>query len=143
MNIKTVKSFIEAINKHNIKEIYSLMAEDFLFVDTWANEIHGREDMKNSWEGYFEWFPDYLIEAAEILECKNIISVFGFAGGTYHGEKTQDKKNRWRLPAAWKVKAENGKIKHWQVYCDSKIPFDIMDMNDKEKVNTLKNEKLL
>ena len=143
MNIKTVKSFIEAINKHNIEEIYSLMAEDFFFVDAWANEVHGREDMKNSWSGYFEWFPDYLIEAVDLLECKNIISVFGFAGGTYLGEKTQDKKNRWRLPAAWKVKAKNGKIKYWQVYCDSKIPFDIMDMKDKEKVNVLKNDKLL
>ena len=118
------------------------MAEDFLFIDTWANEIHGRENMKSSWEGYFEWFPDYLIEAGDILECSDIISVFGFAGGTYHGKETKDKKNYWRLPAAWKVKTKNGKIKHWQVYSDSKIPFDIINMNDKEKADALKNENL-
>ena len=132
MNTETVKAFIKAVNKHDIEEINSLTAEDFLFVDTWANEVHGRENMNNSWAGYFEWFPDYLIEPLDILECKDIISVFGFAGGTFHGKKTKGGKNQWRLPAAWKVKAENGKIKYWQVYCDSKIPFDTMDMNNKE-----------
>jgi hypothetical protein len=31
------------------------------------------------------------------------------------------------VPAAWRVIVENGKVKVWQVYADSKIPFDIMN----------------
>jgi hypothetical protein len=55
------------------------------------------------------------------------VAIVGYASATYQGIKTSDNKNFWKLPAAWKAIAENGKIRLWQVICDSKIPFDIMN----------------
>jgi len=55
------------------------------------------------------------------------VAIVGYASATYRGIKTSDNKNFWKLPAAWKAIAENGKIRLWQVICDSKIPFDIMN----------------
>jgi len=39
---------------------------------------------------------------------------------------------------AWRVVVENGLIKSWQVYADSKIPFDIMNDSDKNEVENQK-----
>jgi len=40
------------------------------------------------------------------------------------------KENYWHLSVAWKAIIKNGKIQLWQVYADSKIPFDIMNKNN-------------
>ena len=129
----TVLSFVDAINTHDVEQIYSLMADDHLFVDAYASEVYGKENMKESWIGYFKWFPDYHIEVSDILVDGSEVAIFGFASGTYHGLQTEDNRNYYRLPASWKViVADNEKIKHWQVFCDSKIPFDIMVNADRE-----------
>lgn len=123
---QTALSFVDAINAHDVEKIYSLMTDDHLFIDTYASEVHGKEDMRKSWIGYFEWFPDYLIDVTDVLVDGNKVAIFGFASGTYRGEKTADNRYYYRLPAAWKVVVEEGKVKLWQVFADSKIPFDIM-----------------
>ena len=130
MNSQIAIDFVAAINAHDIEKMIMLMAVDHVFVDAYGN-IASKEMMIHGWPGYFSWFPDYLIEIDEILENANTIALFGYASGTYHGETTADNKNYWRIPVAWRVIVENGLIKSWQVYADSKIPFDIMNDNDK------------
>ncbi len=56
----------------------------------------------------------------------NIISLFGFAEGTFQ-DMSANSENYWRLPAAWQAIIKKGKIQVWQVYADSKIPYDIID----------------
>jgi hypothetical protein len=85
--------------------------------------------MKAGWAGYFQWFPDYKIEITELFEDEGTIAAFGFAEGTFKGIKTTNNENYWRLPAAWKAIIEDGKIKLWQVYADTKVPFDIINNN--------------
>lgn len=123
----TVLDYVRAINEHNIEKIYALMADDHMFIDTYASQVHGKDAMKNGWIGYFEWFPDYLIEATDILVEDKTVVIIGYASAAFQGIKTWDNKNYWKLPAAWKAVVENGKIQLWQVICDSKIPFDIMN----------------
>ena len=130
-------SFVDAINIHDIDKIYSLMADDHLFIDAYASEVHGREEMKRSWIGYFEWFPDYRIEVTDVFVDEEKVAIFGIASGTYRGEVTDDGRNRYKLPAAWNVVVGNNKVKLWQVICDSKIPFDIMNEVDKNIVDKL------
>ena len=130
-------SFVDAINIHDIDKIYSLMADDHLFIDAYASEVHGREEMKRSWIGYFEWFPDYRIEVTDVFVDEEKVAIFGIASGTYRGEVTDDGRNRYKLPAAWKVVVGNNKVKLRQVICDSKIPFDIMNEVDKNLVDKL------
>ena len=129
MNKKTVYDFANAINEHNTDKIFFLMADDHKFIDSHGNEATGKDNMKAGWKGYFQLFPDYRIEITDFFDDGNIIACFGFASGTYKGLAKEKNENYWRLPASWKVIVENNKIKLWQVYADTKIPFDIIENN--------------
>lgn len=129
MSKQTIYDFANAINQRDVDKICSLMTDDHTFVDAHGNEVIGREKMKAGWAGYFQWFPDYKIEITDLFSDGNTLAAFGFASGTYKGKTTASKKNYWRLPAAWKAIIADNKIKVWQVYADTKIPFDIIGKN--------------
>lgn len=122
--------YIDAINRADVEELYRLMADDFLFVDAHDNRVAGREAMRESWIGYFGMFPNYKIEVEEVLEKGTLLCILGYASGTYKGLADHSESNRWRVPAAWKVVVENGKVKHWQVYADNIIVMDIINKNN-------------
>lgn len=117
----TIQAFIQAINQQDLEAINELMADDFSFIDTYGNS-ELKERMITGWPGYFEWFPDYLIDIQEYVENDEFTVILGFASGSYLGKPER----AWRLPAAWKVVVEGGQIKVWQVYCDSKKQLDAM-----------------
>ncbi|MCL2098117.1 MAG: nuclear transport factor 2 family protein [Bacteroidales bacterium] len=127
---ETVHEFVKSINEHNVNKIYDLMDNDFRFIDAYGSEETGKEHMRESWIGYFRWFPDYKIEIIDLFSDSNILVILGFASGTYQNKKAANDENHWRLPAAWKIVVSENKIKQWQVYCDSKIPFDIIERNN-------------
>jgi ketosteroid isomerase-like protein len=128
MNNQIVQNFASAINEHNVDKICSLMTDDHTFIDSQGNVALGKEQMRAGWIGYFQMFPDYKIEITEIFVNGDTVAAFGFAGGTFQG--LNDKKdNYWHLPASWKAITKDGKIQLWQVYADSKIPFDIINKN--------------
>jgi hypothetical protein len=77
------------------------------------------------WRAYFEWFPDYYIEIADVFEDGDNFALFGFAGGSFKGKQSQS----WRLPAAWKAFVKDGRVTLWQVFADTKIPFEIIERN--------------
>src|SRR4030095_1485834 len=127
MSKQNVLDFIQAINDHSIEKISALVTDDHIFTDAHNNSITGKETIKQGWAGYFKWFPDYKIEIDEFYESDDTFVMFGFASATYRGINPVT--NHWKLPAAWKACMENSKIKLWQVYCDTKIPYDIMEKN--------------
>jgi limonene-1,2-epoxide hydrolase len=116
--IDVVTAFIAAINRHNPSEIFGLMTEDHVFVDSGGRSQSGREDMVAGWQEYFRMFPDYKIDVDCILGEKALVAVFGSASGTYDGKRGLVPENRIEMPAAWKAAVENGKVKLWQVYAD-------------------------
>lgn len=89
------------------------------------------------WKGYFAWIPDYKIEIETMMEHGDTVTAFGFASGTFNGVPTSDKRNHWRLPASWKAIVANGKIKLWQVYADTKIPFEIIERYTQKPAETM------
>lgn len=113
---KVVLQFIEALNNADIEEIANLMSEDHVFIDSGDGRYTGKETMKQGWIVYFNMFPDYKIEPIDITEKDSTIGVFGYASGSYKGNKNK----HFRIPASWKAVVENGKIKSWQVYCEMK-----------------------
>jgi len=125
MKKNIVTNFINAINSKDIEALVSLMSEDHTFIDAYGSSVEGKEKMRNGWIGYFEWFPDYLIEAEQIIEDGSTIVVFGFASGTYKGMVDRPDAH-WRIPVSLRAVVENKTIKKWQVYADTKIPFDII-----------------
>lgn len=67
MKQDTVMKFVEAINQQNLPLIIDMMSEDFYFIDTYGNK-ENKEQMKTGWQGYFNRFPDYLIEVCDYIE---------------------------------------------------------------------------
>ena len=129
MNKKVFDDFVDAINEHNVEKLYSLMTEDHKFIDSYGNEVSGKDKMRSGWIEYFHWFPDYNIEITDLFIENNTIAAFGFAGGSFQGNKYNYLENYFRIPAAWKVTVENDKIKLWQVYADTKKQLDIIERN--------------
>lgn len=106
------------------------MSAQHKFIDPHGNEVNGKESMLSGWKGYFQWFPDYTIEISEVLESADTVFATGFAGGTFRGMKDEEHSNYWRIPTSWKAIIKNGRIELWQVFADTKIPFDIMTRNN-------------
>lgn len=131
MGKEIFENFIDAINKHNVEMICSLVTDDHIFIDSHGNEAIGKNQMKKGWIGYFQLFPDYKIEITEVLIDRDIVAGFGYASGTYKGLDSTSE-NHWRLPASWKAAIRDEKIFLWQVYADAKIPFDIIARNNKQ-----------
>jgi hypothetical protein len=131
MNEEIFKKFAAAINQHDVEGLYNLMADSHTFIDSHGNKMTGRDKMKHGWAGYFKMFPDYFIEVTDVLLNNNIVAAFGFAGGTFMGLTTPGNENYFYIPAAWKAIIKNDKIELWQVYADTKIPFEIIVRNSK------------
>jgi ketosteroid isomerase-like protein len=130
-NKETILAFIERIDAHDVKGIGALMSDDHTFIDAHGNQISGREKMIAGWRGYFEWFPDYLIEVTDVVEGDDKLALFGFVGGSFKGKPTES----WRLPAAWKAIVKDGRVTLWQVFADTKIPFEIIERNAPDRVS--------
>lgn len=120
---KTIHAFVEAINAHDVESLANLMSDDHLFIDAYGNEVCGKEKMTAGWRTYFEWFPDYYIEVSDVFENGEQFAMFGLAGGSFKGSSDAE----WRLPAAWKAIVRDGRVLLWQVFADTKIPFEMME----------------
>lgn len=120
---ETIQAFIDAINAHDVETLAKLMSDDHIFIDPHGNEMCGRETMSAGWRGYFEWFPDYQIEVIDSFDHGEVFTMFGFAGGSFKGQADSS----WRLPAAWKAIVKDGRIALWQVFADTKIPFETIE----------------
>ena len=125
-----ILAFIDRINAHDVEGLAELMSDDHTFIDAHGNEVVGREKMSAGWRGYFEWFPDYYIEVNDVFEGDvsdrgQTFALLGFAGGSFKGKQSEC----WRLPAAWKASVEHGRVTLWQVFADTKIPFEIIERN--------------
>ena len=124
-NKQTILAFIERINAHDVEGLGLLMSDDHTFIDAHGNQVSGKEKMIAGWRGYFEWFPDYYIEVTDTFEQGESLALFGFAGGSFKSQAGES----WRLPAAWKAIVKDGCVSLWQVFADTKIPFEIIQRN--------------
>lgn len=119
---ETVLQFVRTINGHDVEALGKLMTKDHRFVDSHGHVIQNREELMHGWKMYFEWFPDYEIVVGETFEQGNVVSLFGAACGSFHKQKSRG----WRIPAAWLAVMENGKVREWRVFADTKIPLASM-----------------
>jgi ketosteroid isomerase-like protein len=121
----TLQAFVDRINARDVEGLGELMSDDHTFIDAHGNQVTGRDKMIAGWRGYFQWFPDYHIEVTDVFEADGKFGMFGFAGGSFKGKAGSS----WHLPAAWQAAVKDGRISLWQVYADTKIPFDIIAQN--------------
>ena len=116
--IGVVKAFIAAINRRDLSAMADLMTTDHTFIDSSGGIVAGRAKMIAGWKEYFQMFPDYEIRAERMLADKSFVAAFGSARGTYNGRRGLVAENRIEMPAAWKARVQNGKVKLWQVFAD-------------------------
>ena len=116
--IRIVRLFNEAINRHDVEALCSFMSPDHTFIDAGGGITTGIETMKKGWEDFFQMFPDYRNEMSGYLQDGNIIMAYGRATGTYNGKRGLVLENSITMPAAWKAVIQNGLIREWQVYAD-------------------------
>ena len=124
--LKIVIEFVAAINKHSVKAMSELMADNHRFIDTDGAEVEGRSLMKQGWISYFEMVPDYKVEVTETFKSGNRVMLLGEASGTFTTYKMLKPENAWKTPAAWRAVVDNGKVTEWQVYADNKPLREIM-----------------
>jgi len=124
--VETVLKFMECINQRDPDKLAQLMTEDHEFIDSLGACTRGRERMRAAWRGYFAFCPDYSVTHEEILSNRNVVAIFGAAGGTIAAGAELPPKNKWRTPAAWFAIVENGLVKQWRVYADNKLVYDII-----------------
>ncbi len=115
--------FIQFINAHDLFSMWKMMTEDHVFVDAHGTEVVGNSVNREGWYKYFQLFPDFTIEITHAVEMGDTVALFGSAGGSYHKMVEAS----WRLPASWKAVVDGKKIKTWQVYADTKVPFAMIE----------------
>jgi ketosteroid isomerase-like protein len=119
--VSAAAEFVHAVNAHDADALVALMTDDHVFVDAEGNEFRGREGMATAWRAYFEWFPDYEIEVERTISALGVVGFFGWASGTY-----SQNGRRWRLPSAWLAVERGGRVAEWRVYCDTRLPAEIL-----------------
>lgn len=85
--------------------------------------------MMEEWQMHFKIFPDYWIEIEAVTEKENEVFAFGWISATHSGHISGDSNHYFKIPAAFRAYMEGEKVKIWQLYADTKIPFAIIDKN--------------
>jgi ketosteroid isomerase-like protein len=114
-----LQRWFAAINDHDVGALVTLMASDFVFVDSLANRVNGPKSMEAGWRGYFAMCPDYWIRSDLVMTDGDTVLIAGEAGGTIDGES-------WRIPAAWKAVIRDGTVLEWQVFADNRPVYEIL-----------------
>ncbi|MGH9323426.1 MAG: nuclear transport factor 2 family protein [Vicinamibacteria bacterium] len=118
--------FVDAVNRQNLARMGALMGENHRLTDSLGRVVDGREAVLAAWKAYFRWMPDYRIEVREVLSDRELVGVFGVAGGTFAPNGELIEENRWELPAVSRAVAIDGLVESWQVYADNKPVYEIM-----------------
>ena len=113
------KHFIDAINRHDVAALASLMTSDHTFTDSLGNRVAGAASMEAGWRGYFAMCPDYWIRINQLMSEDCTVLATGEAGGTINGVE-------WKTPGAWKALIREDKIAGWQVFADNKPVYEIL-----------------
>lgn len=122
-NKAIVIKYIQALNEHDVSKIISLQSPGHVFIDAYGTEMKGTGTLEKAWRDYFRYFQDYKIEISSVSEQHSEVVIFGFASASSSVQPTK----HWKLPVAIRASVEEGKISYWQIYADTKVPFDLLD----------------
>lgn len=112
-----IQTYLSGINTHNVESMMTLLSEDHVMIDSQGKEVRGKKQLESAWRNYFQLFPDYSINVQKIMTFgdERIIVATASAGSN---------SQHWELPVIIKAKVQDDKIMEWQVFADTKIPFD-------------------
>jgi len=106
----TVLLFNECINNRDIDALTSLMAEDYVFIDSSNDVQSGKELNVKGWTDFFNLYPDYVNHFRLLESREDLVLVIG------HSTCSFDPMDG---PALWTARVENDLIAEWRVYLDT------------------------
>jgi ketosteroid isomerase-like protein len=115
----TLDRWLAAINARDAAALTTLMAPDFVFIDSLGTELRGAKTMTPAWRSYFAMCSDYWIRVRDVGPTADALLLAGEAGGPIDGIS-------WRIPAAWKIVIRDRHVAEWRVFADNKPVYDIL-----------------
>lgn len=116
--LDVVGAFVKAINQGNLEAMRAVMTEDHTFTDAQGTSVSGAEKVISGWWYFFEAYPKYWIRVDAAFADGAQVALFGEGGGQWRVEG-QVGAESWSVPAAWLAEVDGGKVKKWNVYCDT------------------------
>jgi len=105
-----VTKFNEAINNRDAEALSALITDNHVFIDSANQSFKGKEKAVETWQGFFDAFPDYKNHFDTLTEKSGLVVVTGKSTCSF---KDLDG------PALWTAKVEDGKVSEWRVYDDT------------------------
>jgi peptidase E/ketosteroid isomerase-like protein len=128
-----VYEYIKRINEHDLNGMLELTGEDAVFIDSMGINTNGRYNMKQAWDMFFTFFPDYNIVVKDMISKNGLVAVFGRAKGTVAAGGRILAENRFEIPASWTATVKNNKIAKWRVYADNEPVRKLMEKYNPER----------
>ena len=125
--IEVAMAFVDAINSKNLERIASLMTNDHTFIDGDGSEYRGKEQMAAGWKEHLELIPDLTLYIDRHFEENETVVLLGWSSGTIVQDGELKSENSWRVPCAWRVVVESGKVAIWQLYANQCALHEIYD----------------
>lgn len=119
------RQLVARINAHDLAGLLALCTVEHTLIDGLGRRVHGHESVGKAWRVYFELFPDYRFDISDVLSAGDLVAFFGRAFGTYAGA-SDPREAWWSIPAAWRIKVENGRVAELQIYADNKPVYEIL-----------------
>ena len=101
--------FVEAINNGDSKALIKLQTEDFTLIDVKGEIFRGRD----GWEGYFSAYPEYKINAQQVLTGGNGVAIIGKTTGSQVPDEIEK-----RETVLWTAEIRDGLVAQWRLYTD-------------------------
>jgi ketosteroid isomerase-like protein len=124
--VRVVRSFIDRINAHDMEGLARLMTPRHRFTDALGASGVGRRAVREGWEAYLRWFPDYQIDVEASFSSGDLVAVFGTASGSFEGRPGAHGGDRFVQPAAWLARVTRGQVVGWAVFTDTAVPSKIL-----------------
>lgn len=123
----TFCEFVERINARDPERLADLMTDAHRFTDSNGHVVEGKLVMLEGWREYFAWFPDYHILIDLAVQDGHSVLACGRASATYRDGGAFD------LPAAFRAVIRDGLVEEWQVYCDTREPYELINRSLREE----------
>ncbi|KPJ87543.1 MAG: hypothetical protein AMS18_14480 [Gemmatimonas sp. SG8_17] len=123
--IEVAMAFVEAINSKDVEQLANLMTANHKFIDGDGSEHGEKDQMEAGWKEHFELIPDLTLSISDYFEENDTAVLLGWSSGTIIQNGELKPENSWRVPSAWRVVVESGKVAVWQLYANQCVLHEI------------------
>lgn len=118
-------AFVDAINAKDIERLADLMTADHKFIDGDGSEHDGKDKMRVGWTEHLGLIPDLTLSISEHFGENDTVVLLGWSSGTIAQNGELKPENSWKVPSAWRLVVESGKVAVWQLYANQHVLHEI------------------